>query len=154
MLTLTVDGILPPGRYKCSPSEIFDLFVKPYPTSNRESLFTYWQEYDIKLKAFTGGQKLIQWVDGSFITNKLNPGDIDFVTFIPYHLYEPLVDELIDYYTTFSLYDHGLDAYICPVYLSTHSEYVHFVSRRQYWQKLFGSQKDNLNRKGFLELTL
>ena len=101
-----------------------------------------------------GNQALVQWIDGSFITNKLQPGDIDIVTFIPFASYEPIVDELIDWYSTFSLYDRGLDAYICPVYPSDYLEYNLFLDRKQYWQKLFSSRKNENGEKGFLELTL
>ncbi|MGB3778758.1 MAG: hypothetical protein WA960_10405 [Tunicatimonas sp.] len=33
-------------------------------------------------------QQFTQWVDGSFVTAREHPNDIDFVTFIDYQLFE------------------------------------------------------------------
>lgn len=154
MLTLSENGLLAPGIHACLPADLFALFVKPFAGSYRKHLFNEWQIYNAKLKSFVGNQTLTQWIDGSFITNKPNPGDIDLVTFVSFDFYEQHVDQLIDDYSTFSLYDSGLDAYICPVYPSSHPNFAHYLDRRQYWQKLFGSQKDNVGQKGFLEIIL
>jgi hypothetical protein len=133
---------------------VYQWLVEPFPGTSRQRLFTQWRDYNIRLSTFTGSVALTQWLDGSFASLKANPGDIDLVTFIPYTIYEPITEPLIDFYSTFSLYERGLDAYICPVYAIGHLKYDLFSERRAYWQKLFGSRKDDLGRKGFLEITV
>lgn len=154
MLTLTTNGLLEPRVHLCSAIDIFNCFVKPFSSVKRQQLFNTWQAYNSRLSEFVGGKKLTQWIDDSFVTDKLHPGDIDLVTFIPYQLYEPISAQLIDYYSTFSLYGDGLDAYICPVYPETNEIHSLYVNRKQYWEKTFGNQKEAIELKGFLKIQL
>ncbi|WP_374758145.1 DUF6932 family protein [Fibrella aquatilis] len=154
VLTLQPTGLLEPGYHPCSAADLFNCFVKPFASAKRLQLFKAWQAYNSRLSLFVGGEKLTQWVDGSFVTNKPNPGDIDLVTFLPHYIYEPIASQLIDYYSTFSLYDNGLDAYICPVYPESHTLHSLYVDRRQYWEKTFSSQREYTALKGFLSITL
>lgn len=126
-------------------------FAKNY---HRQRLFQEWKSYNDRLIKTLGIGKLIQWIDGSFVTNKPIPNDIDFVTFIPYHLYEPKEDGLIEFYSTISLYNDGLDAYMCPIYPAEHPNYQLTRQYRTVWQKRFKKMKDASGEKGFLELIL
>ena len=95
-------------------------------------------------ESFTGtspGKSLLQWVGGSFVTNKPNLGDLDVVTFLPYTAYEPAEEALIEFYSTVNLHERCLDAYICPVYPTTHQRYNQYRQFRQDWQRLFESNR-------------
>ncbi|GAB4009729.1 hypothetical protein EXU85_29420 [Spirosoma sp. KCTC 42546] len=155
MLELSGDGVLPPGRHRCQVDDFFNLFVKAFSTNaHRQRLFREWESYNDRLCARVGLTGLTQWIDGSFVTNKPFPNDIDFVTFIPHYLYEPFEDGLIEFYSTISLHDNGLDAYICPIYPAEHPSYQLTRQYRAAWQKRFKKNKDTSGEKGFLELIL
>ncbi|GAB2552507.1 DUF6932 family protein [Spirosoma aerophilum] len=154
MLKLSEDGFLPPGRHRCNIDDFFALFVQN--NTHRQQLFQAWKSYNERLlvNLGLGNIKLVQWIDGSFVTNKLTPNDIDFVTFIPYDLYEPNEDGLIEFYSTVSLHNNGLDAYICPIYPAEHPDYQFTRHYRTIWNKRFKKNKDTIGEKGFLELIL
>jgi len=153
-LSLTSNGILPEGIHRCTSDVILELFVINFPDSQtRRRLFRQWQVYNQRLKQQVGNETLVQWIDGSFVTNKVNPGDIDFVTFISYESYKQKEDSLIEFYTTISLYDSGLDAYICPIYDSQDSRYPEYQQRCSDWSLLFGQLRDSNSQKGFLEIS-
>jgi len=74
---LNAQGLLPPGLYDCTLEEVRDKFGRFKGTERRQSLFE-------KLSAFiheatqTGMVKSII-IDGSFVTGKDSPADIDLV---------------------------------------------------------------------------
>jgi hypothetical protein len=154
MLKLSEDGLLPPGCHRCDIDDLYALFVQD--DVHRQSLFREWNLYNKRLldALALGPIRLTQWVDGSFVTNKPTPNDIDFVTFIPHDLYEPHEDSLVDFYSTISLHDSGLDAYICPVYPNEHPTYWLAQQYRTGWLKRFKKNKNTTGEKGFLELIL
>ncbi len=62
-----------------------------------------------------------QWIDGSFISNKHNPNDIDFVTFIDYKDYESKNEGLVAF-SNISLHrDKYIDSYFVKVYPVYHA---------------------------------
>ena len=128
--TLTSDGLLPPGHYECTVEEIRRHFIDPYPNTNRHLLFSEWLAYNKRLQAILNVDGVIQWIDGSFVSDKPNPGDIDVVTFISHTIYESLENQLVEFYSTVALYNKGLDAYVCPVYPSAHWHYELFHQLR------------------------
>jgi len=151
---LSAGGFLPAGIHRSDADSIFEMFVLPFPDSQtRRRLFRLWEAYNQQLKDKLGGVVLTQWLNGSFVTGKLNPVDIDLVTFVPSLLYQRSEEDLIEFYTTISLYDTGLDTYICPVFLPDESGYAEFQQRRDDWQNLFGQLRSREGKKGFLELS-
>lgn len=73
------------------------VFVAGFPESDtRQRIFERYSDYVEELRSIVGGG-FVQWVDGSFVTRKVNPGDIDFVTFLEIDRYEnnrQAIDEL------------------------------------------------------------
>jgi hypothetical protein len=100
-------------------------------------------------------QKLItpnftQWIDGSFVTKKLNPADIDFVTFIDASIFEEKESLIINqfiYPNARKVYN--VDAYAVRIYPENHSFYSMGVSDTLYWQDWFGRSRPNHHRKKF-----
>ncbi len=121
-------------------------------STTRQPLFERYRQYNDKL------QQLIpagfsQWVDGSFVSRKLNPRDIDFLTFVDYQLYEQheqAFDELRRYRLDRSL---SIDGYFVKVYPDTHQRYNDYQSDLTEWQYQFGTTRKH-KPKGFLELTV
>lgn len=151
---LTPAGQLPIGRYGCSAKDVYEQFVNGFASTRRQAIFEEWTAYNERLLLALNVPKLVQWLNGSFVTNKTHPADLDLVTFVPIAYYPSAVDWLIEYYSTVNLYDKGLDAYFCPVYPTNHENYLTYLGYREYWQNLFGHSKNNTDEKGFLEVTI
>lgn len=147
-------GFLPPGRHECTVSEFSSRFVDAFPGTNRNRLFAEWLTYYERLQTVLQTTDLVQWIDGSFVSDKPNPGDIDVVTFVPYSIYESVEENLIQFYSTVNLYERGLDAYICPVYPVHHERHGLYKKFCEDWQQLFESHRKLADKKGFLLLTL
>ena len=100
----------------------------------------------------------IQWVDGSFVTKKSTPRDIDFVTLIDYQTYERYQTIIENKYrrqparNTFGL----VDAYVVKMYPVGHSQ--RWVSEYDlvYWRRWFSEIRMNRAKKkfakGFIEI--
>ena len=97
------------------------------------------------------------WVDGSFISTKLNPRDIDAVFQLDYKICErqqSVLDSV--WFTKAQKFRLGLDLYYSIEYPKTHKR--HFISHLNhlYWTDVYGhTRKDNEEnnyKKGFIEL--
>lgn len=100
----------------------------------------------------------IQWIDGSFVTKKTAPRDIDFVTLIDYTTYEKYETIIENKYrrqparNIFGL----VDAYVVKMYPLDHSR--RWVSDYDlvYWRRWFSETKKNRAKKkfakGFIEI--
>ena len=98
-----------------------------------------------------------QWVNGSFVTKKFNPRDIDIVTFIPFEVYGKLKKEIEAKFTMKEAEKHyGVDAYTIRVYPADHKYYSATESDMAYWRQQFSKTKFNRAKKhypkGFIEL--
>ena len=75
-----IQGFLPPGRHLARVRDVRKRFVDQFPESvSRSPIFKQWVELRSALRS--QGCFLYQWLNGSFITDKQNPSDIDIVTF-------------------------------------------------------------------------
>jgi hypothetical protein len=131
-------------------------FVDNFPFSEkRQFLFHNYQEY-LRLFSRKITPQFEQWINGSFVTKKENPNDIDFVTFIDSAIFEQNEAKL-EAFWSFSLEDEGLDAYIVKIYpfdsplFNTQTE--HF---KKIWFKRFCRTKADadldISTKGFIKL--
>ena len=85
-------------------------FVTAFPKSRtRKRLFENYLRYIYRFQdeVFPFFE---QYINGSFVTKKENPKDIDIVTFLDYQVYEKRGDAVLDKFWTFSLEDEGIDA--------------------------------------------
>ena len=60
---------------------------------DRRRLFDEYLNYIIFLKQFELGN-FFQWIDGSFVSTKSKPNDIDIVTFIDFKIHEKYFKEI------------------------------------------------------------
>ena len=91
MLTFSPAGYLVPvGKVATDLPTLERVFVTDFPTSTTRPRL--WANYLAYLERFrnkvTGN--FVQWLNGSFVTQKENPNDIDLVTFIDYSIFEPM----------------------------------------------------------------
>lgn len=89
----TDEGVLPVGTYKTSLEEIKNKFCSFGDVNKREKLYNIFIEYLNHLKKHT--VKLEVYIDGSFITDKKSPGDIDILVFYDFEYTNEEWQELI-----------------------------------------------------------
>lgn len=123
-----------PGFHDIAIAELDDIFVIPFNDSSRR------QELTAKLKLFISqlleiDVKFEIWIDGSYVTKKTSPGDIDMaVIFNPDE-----VNNLPAHHQEFMGTDprinkvrYGLDVYFVP----------NDFHRKSYWKGLFGFTRE------------
>ncbi len=74
---LSADGVLPDGLHDCTIEEVLERFGCFQGSDRRPSLGRELQEYIGELQSAAIGKYLV--VDGSFVTNKPAPSDIDLL---------------------------------------------------------------------------
>lgn len=132
-------GLLPPGIHKYDFHEFKTQFVDSFPNSTtREKIFIGFKIFISSICRIVKPSEL--WVDGSFVTSKVNPNDIDLVLFfekvsnpIWYNGLEPLLNISKNYFC---------DAYACPI------DDIHW---RGYWRGFFGFDRLE-NPKGIIKI--
>jgi len=130
-----------------------DLLVGGFPDSDSRPSIA---EGFLRLRATAAevGVSATQWVDGSFVTSKLNPGDIDVVSFI----HSDVLDKLDAPGRQFVVETlaagpkakprYRTDSYFVPVYDSTHPFFAQYESVRSYWRKWFGRGRPTAGTNG------
>lgn len=94
----------------------------------------------------------LQWIDGSFTTNKKDPRDIDLVNLIGAYAFSLKSAELIKFLTKYGSKDkYNVDGYCVPVYPSDDERYELTYKYMKYWEKWFGHDRSN-NPKGVIQL--
>lgn len=154
MLTFTEHGLITPAEgIPTTPDGIYEIFVRPFPQSEtRERIFNEWRKYNRMLRQEIGVD-FTQWVDGSFVTQKRNPRDVDIVSFIPSYLFRKF-EKRLDYYWTDNWEREGIDAYLVEVLQEGQPEYESYKTVVTEWVRLYTTTKATSQlpneRKGFL----
>ncbi len=132
------------------------VFVEAFPGSHtRQRLFVHFLRY---LEGFKSrvSRRFTVWVNGSYVTRRLNPKDLDFVVFLDHKVYEAQ-EPFLDKFWSFSLEAEGLDAYLVKEYPAAHALYAQTRNDKALWlslyQKTKWSEDNTFYPKGFLELT-
>jgi len=118
----------------------------------RKKLFDEYLNYIIFLKEFELGN-FFQWVDGSFVSKKIKPNDIDIVTFIEYEKYDFYFKEITKLQKQFK----GLDTYFVKVFPENHpSEFIYKLDKTE-WDFQFSFSRINSktgksSKKGFVQI--
>jgi hypothetical protein len=127
--------------------QIESIAVKPFPADTRRQLV--WQRFNLlyaNVAAFVPHCEW--WLDGSFLTAKSSPDDMDAVLFI-----EPAVINNLSqqHYDSLSLL---LDRpamklqYLTDIYVDPAND----QRRRDYWRKIFGIGHDSVSAKGIVSV--
>ena len=92
----------------------------------------------------------IQWINGSFVSRKENPKDIDFLTIIDFQIYEAKA-KLIDnqFRNPIAKAKYILDAYTLKSYPLGHKNHYITECDLLYWENWFGRTKMNRAKKKF-----
>lgn len=142
--------LLTPGIHPCSETDLAAITVTAYPASvRRSSLFGGLQAWLAELRAigFTGRC----WLDGSFLTEKQEPDDIDLVIFLDGNWSVPITPSIQA--AASRLFDkalvraqYGLDVYM----VDTRDPQA--VVMTSYWRGWYGFCRDGLTAKGIAEV--
>ncbi|WP_157421832.1 hypothetical protein [Acidovorax sp. Root219] len=143
--------LLPAGIHHLTSFALKELAVDAFPADTRRGellgKFLAWRE---ALRSLGVGG--IAWIDGSFLTSKIGPDDIDLIFWSPSFIsplnsnQERLLASLLDKAACRALFD--LDVY-CE------SPPPHMVMHREaYWKGLFGFGHDGRTAKGIAEVVI
>jgi hypothetical protein len=160
--------LLPEGVHPCDEETFRAHFVNPFPASQTRTAICQ-GFFQLRRAVLVCGIAATQWVDGSFVEGKLDPGDVDVVSFGDYEMLNNLDTESKDLVVqllggreaTKALYHtHTFLIASCPV---DHPYYAVFEQARSYWRNWFGKTRDVPSpsgptlpgrSKGFVQMTL
>lgn len=146
--------LLSPGRHFFDLADVERLCVAPFTNSTtRRSLYQKLEELVQELLR----RKVVcdLMIDGSFLTRKLNPKDIDVAVHIQNDFSENVDDkqnELLGNLTDDN-YIQGLDTFVEVEYPRDHASYPEWKEERS-WGEQWGIQHDKLWCKGVVVLRL
>jgi hypothetical protein len=140
--------LLVAGIHDHTLQELEELTVIPFPNSERRSIL--FESLKIYIGQFSKFNINIEaWIDGSFVTKKENPDDIDMVVLISEVDVNKLSEDnknslraLLDKNTCLGRFN--LDVY----YTSKENR-----DKKAYWRGLFGFQRDEVTPKGLVRIT-
>lgn len=149
-----INGNLPKGRFRPSMLEFENKFIQNFPNSTtRQAIFLGYKEYCKNVASLNVATK--QWINGSYITQKENPDDIDLITHIDATKLNERkeIQEEFKYLTNRSICKDQFrcDAYAILVYPKDIQKKYDFYQRSlNYWKNWFGHDRDG-NAKGVIE---
>ena len=144
--------LLQAGFHKKTMLELRQLCVDGFPQSVRRPKImegldqVVWELSDLKLIAEV-------WVDGSFLTQKIEPDDSDVVVCIKEDFLKTATREQNIWLREFQKNRKGFkDKFYCDLYI--HVEYDHATSEwmRAYWVRQYGFSRNN-EMKGIVVIT-
>lgn len=101
---------------------------------------------------YVGAWKI--WIDGSFVTNKMNPNDIDLVNILEFSGVLGKNNEKIkQFFADVAKTKYDVDAYLVFVYEENDNRFEDTFDSLLYWKDFFGSDKNNLP-KGLIEINI
>ena len=133
--------LLQPGLHDMSAGDMKALVVDNFPLSTRRAML--WQNLTAlidQLKALSMPCKV--WVDGSFLTEKIDPDDVDFVADFPIHVIEnatPAQEALLNQLVAHAFCKiqklHSFVMFDAPI---VHKDYATSSNIHEQWKRDFG----------------
>jgi len=163
--SLGEDGFLPRGRYHATIPEVEGTFVT---NSVRSSIWEDWKRL-CKLVGAVAGTDFSVWLGGSFISSKVQPGDIDSVFLIRREVLIDMTQEQHDLLSivgsarTKDVLGLNVDSYTITIDYPTDASFPQegtnafkFISYRGYWDNLWASCRGDHgmigDSRGYLEV--
>lgn len=152
------DGYLDAGTHRATPDEVKAALVSAdrfAGSSSRTVIFEGWTKHREALRYLVVCER--QWLGGSFVSSKLEPGDLDLCSFVNGEdldaLSSPqfhLVDSLLAGPATKGYW--SCDSYAVLEYPEEHPLYAASQVHADYWRRWWGHNRDG-DERGFLEVT-
>lgn len=114
-------------------------------TSHRKNLFRRYLQFINEVKT-SFGIAFFQWIDGSFVTTKSLPEDLDVVTFLPYDIMIQKIGAVF-YFREHAITKYSVDAKFCPVCKWNHRFYADSKQQESYWANLYGFSRQDAEGK-------
>jgi Family of unknown function (DUF6932) len=147
--------LLTPGFHSVSLGEVRGLCVTKFPTSlTRRAIMDGLRQVIRKLNEADIEGEL--WLDGSFLTEKIDPEDVDYLLCVGSDIYDvdPAKRAVIDWASHADLKtSHLCDAYKWVEYKPGHPLFAYSEDERRYWADFFGTSRKKI-RKGIAVVTL
>ena len=139
--------LLPAGKHHLSLAELEELAVVPFSSEGpRSALFNDLTSLVQRLSTF--GIKCELWVDGSFLTEKPDPADIDLTIVIGRVDFDLMPSAMKNQVIMLCSKSHPLNASL-DCYIVDNGD----QSRLAYWDIMWGSDRDNAP-KGYIVLDI
>lgn len=159
-------GNLPPGSHEVTFDDAKEFFVNAFPDSKtRLQNWNCFIEY-VKNLINIGIKDMQLWIDGSFVTNKINPNDIDCVIYIGIQILNSLNAQqqsiLSEVLIPGNVESREIikDAFHTDPYLlldlvnvPSHPAYETMMARKTYWENWWGHDRQE-NAKGYIILSV
>jgi hypothetical protein len=146
----------PHGTITSTIEEFKKILVDDIKSETRQTNYEKYIRYSNDLKKLSGGDNIRQWINGSFVTQKANPQDIDLVTFLNQTQIRRLGKHINRFNVEGSSPMYGVDAYIVEIHPPDSRFYSHTQGNTAYWLEIFSSTKVNRRgmkyKKGFIEI--
>jgi len=150
-------NLQPYDKIKLTLEEFKFFFVERFSENSRRNLiFESYQKFLIDFSENVSNN-FVQWINGSFVTSKEFPNDIDFVTFVNHEVFEAKEKLIHEHFRLEGAKNkYGVDAYTVRQYPEDHSKYMLYQSDWVYWFNWFRQTKKNRAKKkfpkGFIEI--
>ena len=154
---LGANGLLPTGLIRVTDEQVHEHFVAPFTASKtRQRLYDQWLLHREAIETIVPVQR--QWLDGSYVTDKVDPGDVDIVTFVDGEALNGLTPAqqavLSDLVAGHSTRDRwGVDSFLVPTYAEGHPDRKAARRAEGQWRVMWTNVKGTNLTKGFLEVS-
>ena len=145
------------GRHPMTLEQIRELCVTPFPKSTTRSQIM--RGLENLIRALSNKQIVADvWVDGSFLTQKINPKDSDIVVIVPNEFFEKATPKQRS--TLKWVGGTGpkklflCDSYVEVQYPEGHQLYWQGVYMIAYWMRQYGFCRDDVDIKGIAVVNL
>ena len=151
-------NLIPSELIKCELDDFYMFFLHNFPESKTRKMIldSFTSFLDKFQKLFN--TNIDAWIDGSFVTKKLDPKDIDVVFFIDYELLENEKSKLIqDFHQLVNNHIEYVDAYLVIKFDENHPNYALYKADYAEWYHLFSKTRPTRSgvrfSKGIIHLT-
>lgn len=153
MIEFDENGFLKPyDIIETDLATIEKIFVEDVPlSSTRKAIFESYLSYNEELRKIIPAG-FMQWIDGSFVTKKRNPKDIDIVTFVDFEVYNANEKQIDELRRTRQTTNRIIDGYFVKVYSENHKNRNWYDIDRMQWIFTFNQVKNSKLSKGFLQI--
>lgn len=156
-LNFTPNGHLSPAKeISSNENELVYYFVDGISNSNtRKQLFNSYLNFILDFSQKISPNFTL-WINGSFVTKKAHPNDIDLVIFLEAFIFQDKQVELNSIQQKYQ--EENLDLYFVKAYPKEHKRYFWYISKQMEWRHLFTKTRKHKRTgksfsKGFLTIS-